>query len=164
MKNDVLFTEKQKFSQWWLWLLIFGFDGIYLFALVQQIFFGMKFGKNPVDDIALIISLVVLLLVTLLLYSIRLETEIRADGIRVRLFPFHLSFRYYPWSSIANCYVRKYKPIREYGGWGMRGLSRNRALNIKGNMGVQIEFTDGKRLLIGTGRFDEVSKILTSMK
>lgn len=164
MKNGILFSERQKFDQWWIWLVILSFDAMYIFAIVQQVFLGVQFGKNPADDIALIIALAVLLIITFLFYSIRLDTEISADGIKVRFFPFHLSFRIYPWEKIRNCYVRKYKPIREYGGWGLRGLGSNRALNVKGNMGIQVEFIDGKKLLIGTGRFDEVSKILTSLK
>lgn len=144
--------------------MIFGFDAMYIFAIVQQVFFGVKFGKNPASDTALIISLAVLMLMTLLFYSTRLDTEINSDGIHVRFFPFQFSFRHHPWETIRNCYVRKYKPIREYGGWGMRGLGKNRALNVKGDMGVQIEFIDGRKLLIGTGKAEEISSILVNLK
>lgn len=164
MKNGILFSEKQKFNQWWIWLIILGFDGLYFLAIIQQVFFGVQFGSKPASNVALLISCGVMLIVTAVFFSFRLETEIDSYGIHVRFFPFHLSFRHYPWDKIRNCYVRKYKPIREYGGWGIRGLGSNRALNMKGNMGIQIEFIDGKRLLIGTGRFDEVSKILIGLK
>jgi hypothetical protein len=38
----------------------------------------------------------------------------------------------------------------EYGGWGIKYGKMGKAYNVSGNRGVQLEFTDGKRLLIGS--------------
>lgn len=164
MKKGIFFEERQRFSQWWIWLILLGFDAMYAYAVTQQVLLDIQFGNRPTSNIILLISLTAMLIITAVFFSFKLETRIDSDGIHVKFFPFHLSFRTYPWEKIRNCYVRKYKPVREYGGWGLRGLGDNRALNVKGNMGIQIEFIDGKRLLIGTQRFDEVSKILTSLR
>ncbi len=85
---------------------------------------------------------------------------IKTDGIYVKFFPFHMSFRHYPWDQIHKSYVRKYNPILEYGGWGLRGLGKNRALNVSGNQGLQLELEGNKRLLIGTRKPDELNNII----
>jgi len=58
--------------------------------------------------------------------------------------------------------LRGYSPISEYGGWGMRySLSgKGRALNVSGRTGVQLVFKDGKKLLIGTQKADDIMQVL----
>ena len=102
------------------------------------------------------------LVVTLLMINIRLDMQIKKDGIYVRFFPFHLNFRFFSWEVISKSFVRQYNPIAEYGGWGFRlGLfGRGRALNISGDKGLQLEFSDGKKLLIGTIMPEELRETL----
>jgi len=59
--------------------------------------------------------------------------------------------------------VRKYSAVSEYGGWGIKGTSNNRALNISGNMGIQLETKEGKKILIGTHDSEEVTKVLLQL-
>jgi hypothetical protein len=56
--------------------------------------------------------------------------------------------------------VRAYDPLGEYGGWGLKGSSGNRALNIAGDQGLQLELQNGQRLLLGTQRPAEVTQAL----
>lgn len=161
MKTKTVFEERQRFTQWWLWLIVIVMDAGYSFALGRHIFLQMQAGQEPQINTGMLIPVVIVFLITLLFILLRLDTIIDDAGIHVRFFPFHLSFRHYGWETISNCFVRKYKPLLEYGGWGIRGTGKNKALNVKGDMGIQIEFFDGKRLLIGTSKFEEVSKVLT---
>jgi len=161
MKKGVVFQESQRFTQWWLWLVVIGMDLMYLFAVGKHLFSQIQSGKEPQINSQIIIAVTIVFLITVLFLLLRLDTIIDDAGVHVKFFPFHLSFRHYGWETIANCFVRKYKPLLEYGGWGIRGTGKNKALNVKGNMGIQIEFHDGKRLLIGTSKFEEVSKFLT---
>ncbi|PSR56463.1 hypothetical protein AHMF7605_24680 [Adhaeribacter arboris] len=166
MKTSVLFSETQRFKQWWLWVILLGINGIFLFGVFKQVIGGQPWGNNPMSNTALLISAGFFLLLTILFINFRLDTQIKEDGIYVRFFPFHLSFRYYDWNKIAKSYVREYKPIREFGGWGLRSGSfgKGSALNVSGNQGLQLEFTDGNKLLIGTNRPDELTKLLTQIK
>jgi len=58
--------------------------------------------------------------------------------------------------------VRKYSPIGEYGGWGYRvaGKRSGVAYNISGNMGIQIELKNGKKILLGTRKPEEAKEAL----
>ena len=155
MKEDVVFSEKQRFNQWWIWLIL----------LVSNFSFliGCFLEASKADRTALVVGLLVVFAVTLLILRFRLETEIKRDGVYVRVPPLLLKWRFYPWENIAKAYIREYKPILEYGGWGIRGLGKNRALNISGNIGLQLEFTDGKKMLIGTNNWDDLQKALVKL-
>jgi len=84
-----------------------------------------------------------------------LDTIIDKDGIHYRWFPFQREYKQLNWDVIEKAYIREYRPIYEYGGWGIRGGFHGKAYNVSGNIGIQIEFKDGKRLLIGTSKKDE---------
>lgn len=58
--------------------------------------------------------------------------------------------------------MRQDYPLKEYGGLGLRSIGKNRALNVSGDMGIQLEMRDGLTLLIGTSKADEARFILTS--
>lgn len=57
-------------------------------------------------------------------------------------------------------YVRQYSPLAEYGGWGLRlGLfGKGTSYNVSYDKGLQLEFTDNKKLLIGTNKSDELTE------
>ncbi len=53
-----------------------------------------------------------------------------------------------------------YSPLVEYGGWGIKGLPGNSAINARGNRGVRLTLRDGRRILIGSQRPDELAAAL----
>lgn len=162
MNKEVLFFERQKFNQWWLWLILLGINGLFIFGVYKQIFGGQQFGDNPMSNDGLLFATGLTILLTVLFINFRLETQIERDGIYVRFFPFHFSFKHFPWDKISKSFVREYQPISEYGGWGLRlGLfGKGKAYNVSGNKGLQLEFTDHKKLLIGTNKPEELTAIL----
>jgi hypothetical protein len=157
MKDNPEFYEIQRFRQWWLWLIIVFVLG---FSAYNSIGNAEFFSTTE-----LIISLAIPILIFLLFFIIKLETKIDALGIRVRLFPFHFQFKYFPWKSIEKAYIREYSPLMDYGGWGLRIVSfgRGKAYNISGNMGLQLIFKDGKKLLIGTQKSVEIKKFIAEI-
>jgi hypothetical protein len=165
MSNDILFTEKQKFKQWWLWLLLLGINGFFLFGVFKQVVGEQQFGDNPMTNGQLLFATGGLLLVTLLFVSFRLDTTIKQDGIYVRFFPFHIKTKHYTWESLTKSFVRQYSPLTEYGGWGLRlGLfGKGVAFNVSGDKGLQLEFTNNKKVLIGTNKPNELTETLNKI-
>lgn len=141
MKNEVLFSEKQHFNQWWFWLIIVMIIGIPAFPILQD---GLKHNYNLQQYLtsANVTVLIIPLLIVVFLLINRLDTQITSEGIRARYFPFHLGYKFYPKETIGLAYVREYNPIGDYGGWGLRlGLfGKGKAYNISGNQGVQLVF------------------------
>lgn len=166
MNKEILFTEKQRFSQWWLWLILLGINGLLLFGVFKQVFGGQYFGDKPMSDIGLLVALGLTLLLTLLFINFRLETVIKNDGIYVRFFPFHVKFKHYTWDTLTKSFVRQYAAVTEYGGWGLRlgRFGKGTAFNISGDKGLQLEFTNGKKLLIGTNNPDGITSALNEIE
>lgn len=86
----------------------------------------------------------------------QLRIEVRDDALYARLFPLTRQHRF-SWSEIRSAEPVTYRPIRDYGGWGLRWGREGKAYNVSGNRGVQLEFQDGRRLLLGSQRADELA-------
>lgn len=157
-----VFYEKQRFDQWWIQLINFSILGILGYFLYRWFFLKEAVDKVAADDsYGQLIVIVVLLLSFGLIYLFQLKTRIDEKGIHYRFIPFHFSEKTIYWRDMAHCHTRKYSPIREYGGWGLRISSKHgMAYNIKGNQGIQIALKTGKKLLIGTQRPVEAQDVI----
>lgn len=166
MNSPILFSEKQHFKQWWLWLILLTVNGLIIFDIVWQVVLGNTSRDKPVGNTELLILGGVTVGVTLLMLLSKLETKISAEGIAVRFFPLHFKFRQFSWDELASAHVRQYSPLGEYGGWGLRYSMSGygKAYNVSGKQGLQLEFTNGKKLLIGTKKADELQNVLNSLK
>ena len=52
---NIVFKETQKFSQWWLWLILIGIGILPILGIYKQLIIGEKFGDKPMSDLGLII-------------------------------------------------------------------------------------------------------------
>ena len=101
----------------------------------------------------------------LLIFSAKLSVQINNEEIHYRWFPFHFKTQIIPWNVVATAEVRKYNPLREYGGWGIKGwTAQNRAYNVDGNIGLQLVLRNGKRVLIGTKQSEKLEALLYDLK
>lgn len=165
MKSQTIFKEKQSFTIWWLYILLLGLNAILIYGFYQQVIMGKPYGSQPASDTFLIVFTLLMLLFTLFMLSLRLDTLINKEGIAVRFYPIHQKYKFYPWEEIESYELRTYQPIKEYGGWGIRrGVNKSRALNVKGNQGLQLVFKDGSKLLIGTQDAEQLAKLLGEME
>lgn len=157
-----LYKEEQKFGQPWIWLiwvpLTAGSLIFFGFGLHKQLILGEPFGDKPMPDAGLLITGILTFLMmaglTLLFYRMKLVTEIRTDGIYYRYPPMINKFRRIGKESIERIEVREYKPVKEYGGWGIKTGTRQygKAYNVKGKTGLQLYLKDGGKILFGTQR------------
>jgi hypothetical protein len=67
-------------------------------------------------------------------------------------------------TDIAHVEVRTYMPIREYGGWGVRGFASKRAYNVSGDRGVELILVDGRKVLVGSQRADELADAIAASR
>ncbi len=157
-----IFREKQRFNQWWMQLLNLSLIGGLLFMLYQWYIAEVPVDKVAEDDYAGQVFVALLVLATIVLfYILHLKTEIDDRGIHYRFFPIQLKLKSAHWHDIKTCEVRTYHPMKEYGGWGYKFAKGNEiALSARGNKGIQIEFKNGKKLLIGTQRPEDAERII----
>ncbi|MDO7846858.1 hypothetical protein Q5H92_10860 [Hymenobacter sp. M29] len=149
----MLFQERQVFiRRWWPLLLA-------PVIVVGTLVWLVPAKPFHADWPAVVAGVAVALGIALLL-TLRLETRLDDAGAHYRLFPLQWSWRLRPWTEVTQAYVRAYDPLGEYGGWGLKGRSSNRALNISGDQGLQLVLRDGNRLLLGTQRPAEITQAL----
>lgn len=153
------FLEKQKFTQWWIWILLISTTLIPIYGIYQQIFQGEPFGDKPASNLELI-GVVVLMGVLLgFFWSIQLTTEINEEGIRVKFFPF--TNRFIKWADIQSAQVVNYGFV---GGWGIRlGTKYGTVYNTSGNTGLALTLKNGKKLCIGTLKEEELKNVINSL-
>jgi len=165
MDNEILFSEKQRFTQWWLWVLLLGISGIIFYNVFKELSNLGDIGDQLMNRPEILIAMAACLLPIVIFRYLQLETQIKKDGIYVRFFPFHLSWKSFAWDEIEKAYIREYAPIGDFGGWGIRyGLfGKGKAYNVSGTQGLQLEFKNGKKLLIGTQKPNELMAALTKL-
>ncbi len=153
------FEEKQRFTQWWLWLILLAACCIPSIPLLMDL-------EAKADQwMALLAMSILLFMVVGLLLLLQLKTKIDEVGVHYRFVPFHLKQNSILWQDIKSAQVRKYEPLKEYGGWGIKGYSKkNRAYNVKGNIGLQLVLKNGNKILLGTQKEEEIKQFLNSKK
>jgi len=156
-----IYHEIQQFRQVWIWVTASALTGLVWYAAVMQLLLHRPFGNRPMSDISLVINWFLFGIGLPALFLIaRLVTEVRNDGIYIRFFPFHWTFRKIAFTEVKQFKARTYRSFREYGGHGIRYGSKGMAYTVSGDRGVQIELLNGKRLLIGSQRAEELSRAI----
>lgn len=156
MINQYFFEENQRFGSWSFLLVLVLFP--ILFRLYSQIKSGDPLLSS--DNIPLFAGLLLIAGIMVFFLSLQLHTRIDSKGIEVRFAPVHRQWTRYEWDALQAVYVRQYSPLGEYGGWGFRGIGSNKALNVSGSQGIQLVFSDGRKLLIGTQKAEEAERVL----
>jgi hypothetical protein len=156
-----VYNEIQRFRQWWVWILVLFVSGMAWYGAVLQIILKRPFGNNPAPDTVMIVIWAVFgVLFPVFFYSLKLVTEVRSDGVYVRFFPLQFHSHKISFEEIKTYEIRTYAALKEYGGYGIRDGKKGKAYNVGGNKGIQFEFEDGKRLLVGTQRPEEFAQAI----
>lgn len=153
-----IFKEEQRFTQPLIFVVLITSFIVVIGIVVQEY---MKDNSTmTLNELLLIIGLYIVF--TAPIFFFKLFTRIDEKGIHYRLFPLHGKLRTISWNEIKSAYVRKYDAISEYGGWGIKGFFRKhgKAINVKGNIGIQLELKNSKKILIGTQKESEAKQVL----
>ena len=144
------FREVQHVSQWWVWAIVGGIALTGWWAFIEQIVMGRPWGNRPAPDaMVVLIWLVFGLGLPVVTMWMRLIIRVSGDTLHVRYVPFRK--RDIPLSEIAVAESKRYHPMRDYLGWGIRWMPRKGwVYSISGDRGVQLVFTNGRKLLLGS--------------
>jgi hypothetical protein len=72
------------------------------------------------------------------------------SGVFVHLGRVPLLQRRVAFDEIERMEVVRYRPIRDFGGWGIRGLGKTKAWTARGDRAVRLDLTDERELYIGS--------------
>ena len=155
------FKEEQHFRQKLLWLVILFFPAFSLYGIYEQVMMGNVIGDKPLSDEGVIsFSLLVGLGLPVLFWFMKLKLRVSSEGLHYQFFPIHIKERLIPFEDIKSYKARTYSPIKEFGGWGIRFGFESKAYNVSGDKGLQIELTNGRKVLFGSQEHQALTKAM----
>jgi len=123
-----------------------------------QIIRGQPVGNKPPDALTIAFLVIGGIGVPALIFFMKLIVETTFEGVRVRFVPFvNRLIRY---DEIRSAEAKSYSPLREYGGWGIRGVGKKIAYNARGNEGVLLTLKDGGTIMLGSQRAPELEQAI----
>jgi len=157
----VTFREEQDFHRvWWIMLLVLGVTALMWWGFVQQIVLGEPWGSNPGPDWFMwLFWLLFGIGFPAFFWWMNMVVEVWTDHVQIHYRPF--AKRSIPFADIERIQARTYSPVKEYGGWGMKGWSSKKmAYNVSGNQGVELFLKDGRTVMIGSQKPQELAEAL----
>jgi len=79
-----------------------------------------------------------------------LLVTLEPEGLRVGLGRVRLLRTFIPFSNIRSLESVSYRPLREFGGWGIRGSRKRRVWSARGTEAVVLWTHDGRQIYIGS--------------
>jgi hypothetical protein len=144
MTQEPLFRETQRMRQPWIWVLL---------ALTSV----------PALVVSSVVGLIVILTVAAFIYSIRLVTEVRTDGIYVRFAPIHRSFRRLPFDEIEQVERTEFG-LLTYGGIGIRWIPGTVAYMTTLGSGIKIDRENATSVVIGSQQPSALLETISEMR
>ena len=159
-QSPILFREVQRWRDvWWVMLLVFALAALPWSIFLVQVVGGEPVGNNPASNgVALIIALIFGGGFPLFFLWLQMVVEVWPEAVVVYYRPF--VNRAIPLAQIVHVEPRVYGPLREFGGWGVRGWGGRVAYNVSGNTGVELTLADGRRVMLGSQRSAELAQAI----
>lgn len=139
---NCLFEEKQKFTQWWVWTILF----LTLFVLDKNTYTVLIGG-----------------VIILFFYLLELRIKVTEEALYYQFFPLHLKPFSIKKKDIEKIESLKYRPLGDYGGWGIRYGFKGKCYNVKGNLGVKVFLKNGSYILFGSQKHLDFEKSLRAI-
>ena len=147
------FHEEQRPGQLWTLLAIGAAALVLAFVLPQA----------AVLPGSVVLLLLLTLVVTVLLLAARLVVDVDREEITIH-FRLIWPTKRISIAEVRRAYAMKYRPIIDYGGYGVRLGLKGWAYNVSGDEGVLVEMTSGARLMIGSRRPKELEAAIERAK
>lgn len=162
MTGNVLFREIQRWRDvWWVMALVFGLAALQWWIFLVQVVRGTPVGNNPGSDMFVALTWLIFGVgFPAFFLWLHMVVEITTDAVLIKYRPF--VNRRIPVGHILRVEPRVYRPLGEFGGWGIRGWGGRVAYNVSGNTGVEITLVDGQHVMIGTQKAAELAGAIHS--
>lgn len=157
-----IFREEQRFRDvWWIMLLVFGLAALQWALAIQHFVFGQPPGNNPAPaSMTLLFWVIFGNGFPLFFWWLRLVVTVYADRVEIRFAPF--VHRVIPKAEIAQARPLDYRPLRDFGGWGVRGWGNRVAYNVRGSRGVELTLSDGRVVVLGSQTPEALALAITN--
>jgi len=140
--------------------LVLGLAAFLAIALISDLVFDHPLGTKPAPPGMLAVLLVLFAFLFFLFF--RLTVRVRDACVEAEFgFLGWIRFRV-PLDTVRACEAVTYRPLLEFGGWGIRyGRGGRRCYNARGNRGVLLD-TSGGQIVIGSQQPDRLAEAIRS--
>ncbi|WP_405196544.1 DUF6141 family protein [Virgibacillus necropolis] len=108
--EDILYLEVQKLGRPWI-IGVLLIASIFWWGFIQQVIFGIRFGDEPVGNGMQVFTWLVFgIILPWGAFKMKLITEVRRDGLFIRLVPFHFRYRRFPSEELLLIKTITYSP------------------------------------------------------
>jgi hypothetical protein len=168
MDVAVYYREDQAFRRGFAWALLLlislAFIGILLLGIVEVIdpdapWFPQVMANKMAVGFGVILTTGYLLIIFIFM-SLRLQVEVNSAGLFLRFIPFHRALRQIDLRGIESVTPVTYRPVRDYGGYGIRYVRHGKAFNVRGTSGVRLDYENGYHMLIGSQQAESFAAAL----
>jgi len=163
MEKQILFTEVQKFRQWWLWILLI----LAILPPIGMLIYQLVTGR-PISNTSLFTSDILFLGLSLFIsapllwcvYAIKLFTVIDTDTISY-------GFRFFGKKlneiALADVEEMEVVPYKSYSTGMHFSYTYGKVYNASRGMGLFVTQYGGSKVLIGTQKPDELKAAVAKM-
>jgi len=141
----IRYHEEQHFHGALMGLLLVAMVLVVVITVVAVVF------SRPGDALLLAVAPVVVVLVASLISLSHLDVDVTERGVSIA-FRYLWPTRRIAFGDIVGLEVRRYNPLLEYGGWGVRLGPKGWGYMTSGKEGVQLRLRKGLPVLIGSAR------------
>jgi hypothetical protein len=151
--SRAVFEETQHLREPWVWAFVA------LVSVASLVWAGLALLSGDEIPPSLVVMVFVGLAAPAFIAWIRLRIIVTEHEVVAALRP--LIRRRIPLDQIVSAQARTYRPLLEFGGWGIRwGRDSVRAYTIAGNRGVELLLLDGQKVLLGTRHPEELAEAI----
>lgn len=160
--NTTLFEEKQRFTLWWMWLLML--TGL-LLPLIMVIFAFASgaqeiFSKKD-TTVLLAMFLIYNFPILILFFYARLTTKITKEGIYYGWNMPTAELNFIHWNDIKTCELVEHRFV----GYGYKVTKTYGVVyNTSGKHGLWVTKQSGERILIGTLNVEKMKSVLLELR
>jgi hypothetical protein len=158
--DRILFEEEQRFRQPWLILVVVFVCAIVFTSIFLSLHSLAVSSVGTIGFAGMLSGIVASALVVIVLLVARLRVRVDSQMLDISFRPFvHRKIRL---KEIEQFEPRIYRPLMDASGWGVHYsfTGKGWAYNVSGDRGVQIKLKNGKWLLIGSQKPDELAKAI----
>jgi hypothetical protein len=160
-KAKPLFHEEQRFSQPRLRILTAIPPIAMLLLVIWQVVLGHPFGNAPLSNGSVVGWTIFIAIVYVRLNTVKLVTDVLPGELVIAMRglwrSYHIALK-----GVQSVKVVSFDPVDDWGGYGRRSTSRGRAYIAGGNRGVELEFSIGGVVVIGSDRPEELERCIVA--
>lgn len=145
---ELWFREDQRFRGPWIWTAI-AIDFVVTALICGAIVY--RAGQGEAWRALYVTGFVIMAVnaaVLALLLMTKLQIEVNPHGIFVRLYPFQRRVRKIDLDGVTGARLVAFRPVRDYGGYGLRVRRDGKAYIVQGERGVRLDYANGYHILI----------------